>query len=106
MHVHVCKKDDIFRQRRLNHSGVGGGVYGKDALSKLSHTATVCVAGFFIDPNPNRLVGGGTWCPETMCPETICPETMCPKTIRPGDNVPRRHYAPETICPGDKMPWR
>ena len=23
MHVHVCKKDDIFRQRRLNHSGVG-----------------------------------------------------------------------------------
>ena len=25
MHVHVCRKDDIFRQRRLNHSGVGGG---------------------------------------------------------------------------------
>ena len=23
LHVHVCKKDDIFRQRRLNHSGVG-----------------------------------------------------------------------------------
>ena len=26
MHMHVCRKDDIFRQRRLNHSGVGGGV--------------------------------------------------------------------------------
>ena len=26
MHVHVCRKDDIFRQRRLNHSGVGGGI--------------------------------------------------------------------------------
>ena len=24
MHVQVCRKDDIFRQRRLNHSGVGG----------------------------------------------------------------------------------
>ena len=23
MHVHGCKKDDIFRQRRLNHRGVG-----------------------------------------------------------------------------------
>ena len=23
MHVQVCRKDDIFRQRRLNHSGVG-----------------------------------------------------------------------------------
>ena len=26
MHVHVCRKDDIFRQRWLNHSGVGGGI--------------------------------------------------------------------------------
>ena len=24
--VHVCKKDNSFRQRRLNHSGVGGGI--------------------------------------------------------------------------------
>ena len=24
MHVQVCRKDDIFRQRQLNHSGVGG----------------------------------------------------------------------------------
>ena len=23
-HVHKCRKDDIFRQRRLNHSEVGG----------------------------------------------------------------------------------
>ena len=26
MHVWVCRKDDIFRQRRLNHSRVGGGI--------------------------------------------------------------------------------
>ena len=53
----VCKKDNIFRQRRLKPQWRGGGIHGEDALSKLSHTATVCVAGFFIDPNPNRLVG-------------------------------------------------
>ena len=26
MHVHMWRKDDVFRQRRLNHSGVGGGI--------------------------------------------------------------------------------
>ena len=26
IHVHMRKKDDIFRQRRLNHSRVGGGI--------------------------------------------------------------------------------
>ena len=26
MHVHVCRKDDIFRQRQLTHSGVGRGI--------------------------------------------------------------------------------
>ena len=26
MHVRMCKKDDICWQRRLNHSGVGGGI--------------------------------------------------------------------------------
>ena len=26
MHVHVCRKDNIFRQRQLNPSGVGGGI--------------------------------------------------------------------------------
>ena len=70
MHVHVCKKDDIFRQRRLNHSGVGGGIYGEDALSKLSHTATVYVAGFFIDPNPNRFVGPKFF--HCMLPSPLC----------------------------------
>ena len=25
MQLHVCRKDDIFRQRRLNDSAVGGG---------------------------------------------------------------------------------
>ena len=27
IHVHVCRKDDIFRQRRLCHSGVWGGLH-------------------------------------------------------------------------------
>ena len=27
-HVHMCRKDDIFRQRRLNHSEMGEGDYG------------------------------------------------------------------------------
>ena len=26
MHVHVCRKEDSFWQRRLNDSGVGGGI--------------------------------------------------------------------------------
>ena len=26
MHVHVCRKGDIYRQRRLNHSKVRGGI--------------------------------------------------------------------------------
>ena len=34
MHVHVCRKDDIFRQRRLNHSGLG-----EERLWDLSHDA-------------------------------------------------------------------
>ena len=55
--MHVCKKDNIFRQRRLNHSGVGEGIYSEDAMSRLSHTGTVSVAGFLIDPNPDRFVG-------------------------------------------------
>ena len=33
MHVHVCKKDDIFRHRRLNHNGMGEELHGEDALS-------------------------------------------------------------------------
>ena len=27
-HVHMCRKDDIFRQRRLNHSEMGESDYG------------------------------------------------------------------------------
>ena len=42
----------LVRQRQLS----GGGIYSEDALSKLSHTANVCVAGFLIDPNLNRFV--------------------------------------------------
>ena len=49
---------------------MGGGIHGEDALSKLSHTATVCVAGFFIDPNPNRLVGPNFF--YCMLPSPLC----------------------------------
>ena len=40
-HAHMCRKEDIFRQRRLNHSGVGGGnpfkrVYPARAYSLLN----------------------------------------------------------------------
>ena len=49
--------------------GVGGDT-GEDALSKLSYTATVCVAGFFIDPNPNRLVGPNFF--YCMLPSPLC----------------------------------
>ena len=48
----------------------GGGIHGEDALSKLSHTATVFVAVFFIDPNPNRFVGPKfLYC---MLPSPLC----------------------------------
>ena len=59
-----------FRPRRLNHSGVGGGIYGEDALSKLLHTATVCVAGLLIDPNPNRFVDPNFF--HCMLPSPLC----------------------------------
>ena len=54
----ICAKKTTFLGKDdLNHSRVGGGIHGEDALSKLSHTATVCAAVFLIDPNPNRFVG-------------------------------------------------
>ena len=31
VHAHKCRKDGIFRQRRINHSGVGEGDYGTTA---------------------------------------------------------------------------
>ena len=49
---------------------MGGGIHGEDALLRLSHTATVCVAGFFIDPNPNRFVGPKFF--HCMLPSPLC----------------------------------
>ena len=34
MHVHMRRKDNIFRQRRLDHSGIAGGDYGYSFPSK------------------------------------------------------------------------
>ena len=47
--MHVCKKEDIFRHRRLNHNGMGEELHGEDALSKLSHTVAVCVTLRYFD---------------------------------------------------------
>ena len=42
----ICAKKTTFLGKDdQNHSRVGGGIHGEDALSKFSHTATVCVAG-------------------------------------------------------------
>ena len=44
MHVHMCKKDDIFRQRRLNHSEVGGRIaFGKVYPARAYSTIVVLV---------------------------------------------------------------
>ena len=37
MLVHMCRKDDIFRQRRINHSEVGGGIALKRVPSSSLH---------------------------------------------------------------------
>ena len=41
MHVHVCRKDDILRQRRLNHSGVGGGIAFRGVYPARAYTTVV-----------------------------------------------------------------
>ena len=44
MHVQVCRKDDIFRQRRLNHSVVGGGIaFRRVYLARAYSTVVVLV---------------------------------------------------------------
>ena len=37
-HVHVCRKDDIFRQRRLSHSEMGKGDYGNQSRTAEPYT--------------------------------------------------------------------
>ena len=41
MHMHVCKKDDIFRQTRRNHSGVGGGIAFRRVYPARAYTTLV-----------------------------------------------------------------
>ena len=41
MHVHMCRKDDIFRQRRFNHSGVGGGITFRRVYPARAYTTLV-----------------------------------------------------------------
>ena len=54
MHVHVCRKDDIFRQRRLNHSGVGGGItFGRVYPARAYSTVVVLVS---LCLNKNKLL--------------------------------------------------
>ena len=48
MHVRMCKKDDICWQRRLNHSGVGGGIaFRKVYPARAYTTLVVLVFNFF-----------------------------------------------------------
>ena len=41
MHVRMCKKDDICWQRRLNHSGVGGGIAFRRVYPARAYTTVV-----------------------------------------------------------------
>ena len=44
MHVHMCRKDDISRQRRLNHSELGGGIaFRRVYLARAYSTIVVLV---------------------------------------------------------------
>ena len=45
-HVHVCRKDDIFSQRRLNHSGVGGGIAFRRVYPARAYTTLVVLVTF------------------------------------------------------------
>ena len=44
MHVHMCRKDDISRQRRLNHSELGGGIaFRRVYLARAYSTVVILV---------------------------------------------------------------
>ena len=47
MHAHVCRKDDIFRQRRLNHSGVGGGIAFRRVYPARAYSTVVVLVTVF-----------------------------------------------------------
>ena len=48
MHVHVCRKDDSFWQRRLNDSGVGGGIAFIRVYPARAYTTLVLVMLVFV----------------------------------------------------------
>ena len=48
MHVHVCRKDDFFRQRRLNLNGVGGGIAFGKVYPARAYTTLVVLVYYFI----------------------------------------------------------
>ena len=49
MHMHLCKKDDIFRQRQQNHSEVGGGIAFRRVYPARAYTTLVVLV--FITEN-------------------------------------------------------
>ena len=49
MHVRMCKKDDICWQRRLNHSGVGGGIGFRRVYPARAYTTVVVLVFNFIN---------------------------------------------------------
>ena len=51
MHVHVCRKYDIFRQRRLNNSEVGGEIAFRRVYPARAYS-TVVVHVFLVTPPP------------------------------------------------------
>ena len=48
MHVRMCKEDNICWQRRLNHSGVGGGIALRGVYPARAYTTIVVLFSFFL----------------------------------------------------------
>ena len=46
MHVHMCRKDNIFRQRQLNHSGAGRGIAFRRVYPARAYTTLVVLVNF------------------------------------------------------------
>ena len=61
MHVHMCRKDDIFRQRRLNLSGVGGGIASRRVYPVRAYTTFVVLVKFMEQANVKSLFYFEIW---------------------------------------------
>ena len=48
MHVHVCRKYDIFRQRRLNDSEVGGEIAFRGVYPARAYSTVVVLVVYFL----------------------------------------------------------